>query len=152
MADQETPTEKRQSSWLKKNPPAPVRPFIPKPDGSPLSVTPVEPLPKMLVGWKQIADYLGVTQSVAVRWHKEYGMPVIRIVARRVFVHRDALVEWFFRLDKMQRKFIDETRDKLAPGLGVSHRRTWLNYVREKGRVRPDDPESAGLGGGGKPH
>lgn len=152
MAEDETLYEKRKRTWLQKNEVASVKPLLPRPNGSAFSVTPHEPLPKMLVGWKQIADYLGVPQNVAVRWHKEYGMPVIRIAAKRVFVHRDALVEWFFRLDKMQRKFIDETMEKVAPGGKVNPRRGWLNYIREKGRVRPDDPESASLRSGSQPH
>lgn len=136
--------EKRKASWLKKNPPAPVMPFHVKPNGSDLSVTPVEPLPKMLVGWLQIADYMGVTAAVARSFHRDYGLPVIRIARKRVFIHRDAVVEWFFRLDRMQRKFIDEAVANLAPGSNrTPARKHWLKYIKEKQVGRPEDIDSA---------
>ena len=137
---------KRKESWLKTQPVVEVRPFQAKPNGTLLAVTPVPPLPKMLVGWRAIAEYLGVPQTVATRWHREYGMPVIRIVNRKVFIHRDALVDWFFRLDRMQRKVIDQTLEKMAPGDKSNGRNIWLRYIKRKGRVRPDDIEASGFG------
>lgn len=138
---------KRQASWLKKNPPAEVRPFYGKPNGTDLAVTPVEPLPKMLVGWKAIADYMGVSVEVSRRFHRDYGLPVIRIARRKVFIHRDAVVEWFFRLDRMQRKFIDEAVERLAPGVKPGQARaTWNRYLREKRHERPEDVDSASFG------
>ena len=136
--------EHRRASWLKKNPQAPVRPFLGKPNGTDLAVTPVEPLPKMLVGWEQIADYLGVPSRVARGFHKDYGLPVIRIARKRVFVHRDAVVEWFFRLDRMQRKFIDEAVSRLAPGVNPGPaQRHWRRYLKEKSLEQREDVDSA---------
>lgn len=136
--------EKRKASWLKANPSPPVKPFLPRPNGTDLAVTPVEPLPRMLVGWKAIADYMGVTTTVAIGFHKDYGLPVIRIARKRVFVHRDAVVEWFFRLDRMQRKFIDEAVSRLAPGANPGPaQRHWRRYLKEKSLERAEDVDSA---------
>lgn len=149
MSDAEERLAKRQASWLLKNPPAPVRPFYGKPNGTDLAVTPVEPLPRMLVGWDSIAEYLGVPVNVARSFHKEYGLPVIRIARRRVFIHRDAVVEWFFRLDRMQRKFIDEAVERLSPGVKPGPARAlWARYLREKRHERPEDVDSASFGSG----
>lgn len=135
--------EKKRSSWMKKNPPSPVVPFS-RPNGTMLAVTPMEPLPKMLVGWNTIAEYLGVPRRTAVSFHKDYGMPVIRIARKRVFIHRDAVVEWFFRLDRMQRKFIEEAVDKSAPGINRSSARAiWLKKLREKQSAAPETIDSA---------
>ncbi len=118
-----------------------------KPNGTDLSVTPVEPLPRMLVGWKGIADYLGVSVNVARSFHRDYGLPVIRIARKRVFIHRDAVVEWFFRLDRMQRKFIAEAVERLAPGVNPGPSRAlWGRYLREKRFERPEDTDSANFG------
>lgn len=141
--DEDRKYAQRKSSWLKANPSPPVKPFLPRPNGTDLAVTPVEPLPRMLVGWKAIADYMGVTTTVAIGFHKDYGLPVIRIARKRVFVHRDAVIEWFFRLDRMQRKFIAEALEKFSPASPGPAHRVWKKYLKEKALERVEDVDSA---------
>ncbi len=71
--------------------------------------------PRLLRGWKAIAEHLGVSERTAQRWHRDYGMPVIRILAKRCCIHTAVLVEWWIRLDRGQRKFLAELPDGTPP-------------------------------------
>lgn len=103
--------------------------------------------PGMLVGWDAIAEYLGVCKATAVKYHKNWGMPVIRIMRKRVLIHRDALTEWYFRLDRMQRRVISEVMETQRPGHNPkeSGRRTWRRYVDSRTKAITKGPDGASL-------
>jgi hypothetical protein len=56
---------------------------------------PVERLDE-LRGWKEIADYLGVTVRAAQKWEKERGLPVSRLTGQkgRIFASLRELESW----------------------------------------------------------
>ncbi len=48
---------------------------------------------KEFVGWKAIADYLGVSQSTAQRYRREYKLPAYKVVGHIRATEKD-LREW----------------------------------------------------------
>ncbi len=51
---------------------------------------------KELTSWKEIADFLGVSERTAQKWELEKGLPVRRLpgVRARVFANRAELLDW----------------------------------------------------------
>lgn len=48
-----------------------------------------------LSGWKQIADFLSISERTALRWEKDRNMPVHRIGEKgRVYAYENELLEW----------------------------------------------------------
>jgi hypothetical protein len=69
-----------------------------------------------LVGWKEIADYIGREPRTAQRWHDERGMPVRRVPGRRggVFALRAELDAWFNSQEPAEGK-VSNGRDDSDP-------------------------------------
>ncbi len=87
-----------------------------------------KPQPKLLKGWKDIAQFLGQPSSTAQRWAKE-GMPVER-KGRMVEAQPEKLNLWLGRVSHEPVQIATET-----PDLSAELRRG-LTYVRER-RRRP---------------
>lgn len=51
---------------------------------------------KELTSWKEIADFLGISERTAQKWEREKGLPVRRLpgVRARVFADRAELLDW----------------------------------------------------------
>ena len=61
-----------------------------------------------LRSWKSIAEFLGVSQSTARRWHHNFRMPVVRFVGKRVFTTSSAIDDWIRLIDTEQRRIQKE--------------------------------------------
>ncbi|WP_201327632.1 helix-turn-helix transcriptional regulator [Thermotomaculum hydrothermale] len=58
-----------------------------------------------LEGWKEIADFLGVSEKTATRWHKQDGMPVYQHKkGKRVYASKTELLNWLERKSHKDRK------------------------------------------------
>ena len=62
----------------------------------------------MLVGWRGISEYMGVSKHTAYDWYKKYQFPVVRLVGRRVFTTRTAIDRWIERMSLHERKLLKE--------------------------------------------
>lgn len=67
----------------------------------------------ILHGWKEIAAYLDLPVERVRKFHTHYGMPVHRVLEKATVAHTDALIEWLFRMDRLERKL--EAEGKLGP-------------------------------------
>ncbi len=68
-------------------------------------------IPKSLMtlqSWKSIAQFLGVNQSTALRWHHKFRMAVVRLVGKRVFTTSSAIDDWIRLIDTEQRRIQKE--------------------------------------------
>jgi phage terminase Nu1 subunit (DNA packaging protein) len=86
----------------------------------------VKTKPKLLKGWKEIAQFLGQPSSTAQRWAKQ-GMPVER-KGRAVEAQPDKLNQWLGRISHEPVQIATETAD-----LSTELRRG-LAFVRERRR------------------
>jgi phage terminase Nu1 subunit (DNA packaging protein) len=87
-----------------------------------------KPQPKLLKGWKDIAQFLGQPMSTAQRWARE-GMPVER-KGRRVEAKSDKLNQWLGRVSHEPVQIGTET-----PDLSVELKRG-LAFVRHRKKTR----------------
>ena len=62
----------------------------------------------MLVGWRGIAVYMGVSKSTAYRWYRNFELPVVRLVGMRVFTTRTAIDRWVERMSLNERRVLKE--------------------------------------------
>ncbi len=62
----------------------------------------------MLVGWKGISEYMGISATTAYNWYKRYQFPVVRLVGARVFTTRTAIDRWIERMSLQERKVLKE--------------------------------------------
>ncbi len=69
-----------------------------------------------LRSWKTIAEFLGVSQSTARRWHHSFRMPVVRFVGKRVFTTSSALDDWIRMIDAEQRRIQRELKGEKRSG------------------------------------
>ena len=77
---------------------------------------------RILLGWRQIAIYLGISVRSARRWHMKWEFPVVRLVGKRVFTTEGAIDTWIFRMDKLEREVRAELAEERA--------RRALSYVQ----------------------
>jgi hypothetical protein len=101
----------------------------------------------LLIGWQQIAGFLGQPVSVVQRWAKS-GMPVSR-EGRHVHASPEELNRWLGRESAGEPVQIATETTDLAAGL-----RGGLSYVRKQGRVQKQQISSPltekGRGGSGR--
>jgi len=57
-----------------------------------------------LTGWRRIGDYLQVHWKTARRWHKQYGMPVLRRPGGRPVALVVELNLWLIEFNRLRRK------------------------------------------------
>lgn len=91
--------------------------------------------PGVLMGWQQIADFLGQPISVAQRWAKS-GMPVTH-ERRRVHASPEELKRWLGRESGEPVQIATESAE-LAADL-----RRGLSYVRKHGRAQRKQKRAA---------
>ncbi len=59
---------------------------------------------KMLEGWKEISNFLGVSDRTARRWQKENGMPVYQTQkGKKVFAFENEILEWLSNRNKVKK-------------------------------------------------
>jgi predicted site-specific integrase-resolvase len=58
--------------------------------------------PQVLRTWRSIAQYLGVSERTARRWHKRFRLPVVRLVGKRVFTSTGAIDHWIERVSALE--------------------------------------------------
>ena len=58
-----------------------------------------------LRGWKEIADYFGMSTATMMRWHKVWALPVNRITSRGGVMTTTTLIDaWISTIDRIQRQ------------------------------------------------
>ncbi len=69
-----------------------------------MSTNPAETVyPHVLHSWRRIAEYMGVSERTARRWHESYRLPVVRMVGKRVFTSTSAIDNWVRQVDAVER-------------------------------------------------
>ncbi len=58
---------------------------------------------QILVGWREIAAYLRVSDDTAQRWNRRYSLPVCRSVGRRVRTSTALIDRWIEFMDQQAR-------------------------------------------------
>ena len=69
---------------------------------------------RVLLGWRQITIYLGISVRTARRWHTKWEFPVVRLVGKQVFTTEGAIDAWIFRIDKLEREVRAELAEERA--------------------------------------
>ncbi len=59
-------------------------------------------------GWKAIAAYMDCSISTAVRLHKNFGLPVVRTLSKRVFTSVTAIDAWILQVAAAERELRGE--------------------------------------------
>lgn len=67
---------------------------------------------KVLNGWKEISNFLGVNWETAYRWSK-IGMPVLRGPGRSRLAFEEMLIEWLIIYDKKVRRMRIKDKRKI---------------------------------------
>lgn len=63
-------------------------------------------------GWNAIARALGVSVTTVKRYHEVFGLPVVRLVGKRVMTTQGNIDNWIARLANVERRLIREVREK----------------------------------------
>ena len=56
---------------------------------------------RLLTGWKDIANYLGVSVKTAKRYYKKYGLPVLRLPTGKPCINQNAIQLWLEKRKKL---------------------------------------------------
>lgn len=48
----------------------------------------------LIIGWKQISVYLQCSTRTAKRYHREFGMPILRFPTKTVAVDPEEIKKW----------------------------------------------------------
>ncbi len=56
----------------------------------------------ILIGWKNIARFLGVAFQTAIRWERDHGLPVARLPDGRVCTSKSLIDGWLLARSKVK--------------------------------------------------
>lgn len=62
---------------------------------------------EVLVGWKRIHRYLGVSIRTAHNWHKRHGFPVARLPDGRVGTSKSLIDQWLMARTETEGFYVD---------------------------------------------
>ncbi len=48
----------------------------------------------ILIGWKEISQYLRVSEATALRYHKDKGLPIVKDPAGHPIIRKNDADEW----------------------------------------------------------
>jgi hypothetical protein len=71
--------------------------------------------PQVLRTWRSIAQYLGVSDRTARRWHQRFRLPVVRCIGRRVFTSTGVLDHWIERVSALEHDIKKKREAETAP-------------------------------------
>ncbi len=80
-----------------------------------MSTNPAESIyPHVLHSWRRIAEYMCISERTARRWHERYGLPVVRLVGKRVFTSTGVIDTWVRHIDAIERTVREDLKREAA--------------------------------------
>ena len=74
----------------------------------------------MLVGWREIAEYLRVSVDTAQRWNRRAQLPVDRVVGRRVRTSTGLIDRWIAMNDQLSRMTQATSTEAIMKAAGLA--------------------------------
>ncbi len=59
-------------------------------------------------GWREIAAYMDCSISTAYRLHRNFGLPIVRTLSKRVFTTVSAIDAWILQVAAAERELRGE--------------------------------------------